>query len=278
MPKQPPSPRSLSPGDASHLEIRLGVSTRAPRIAKGRVAPVPETLIVERWRRLGSRRRDGSTYHGCRLPPSLWRIVDALLTRCPALLAMSVDEVDAQLRAVRVERKSAGTHLGSLPAQTLLTLLRFLARRDRLSRILEAHREVPRHGVTDLLLYRMREGRAVDFRFVEVKQATERVSAAQVAEIGLLRSLGLQAGILRLRGTQVASPRTRTRPARDTDILPPDVVEMIEQSVDEQMAHWARGLLLVMDGDVRTFTEDEVQEIIGRPAPKTRRARRRRPD
>ncbi len=280
MPTTPP--RSLSPRDASYLEIRLGVSTRAPRIANGRVAPVPETLVVERWRRLGSRRRDGSTYHGCRLPPSLWRIVDALLTRCPGLLTMPVDEVRAQLRTVRVERKLAGTHLGSLPPQTLLTLLRFLARRDRLSHILDAHREAPRHGVTDLLLYRVREGRAMDFHFVEVKQATERVSAAQVSEIALLRSLGLRAGIVRLQArigeTPVASPRTRKRAPRDADILPPDVLEMIERSVDEQMANWARGLLLVMDGDVRKLTEDEVQEVIGTPAPKTRRTRRRRPD
>ena len=48
---------------------------------------------------------------------------------------------------------------------------------------------------------------------------------------------------------------------------------MIERSVDEQIERWARGLLLVMDGEVRKLNEEEVQQAIRRPAPRRARVR-----
>lgn len=246
--------RSLSRPETRHLEIQLGISTLPSRVADPGNPPVAETLIVDRWRRLGSRRRDGSTYQGCRLPPSLWRIVDGALARRPDLLSLPAEEVAALLPRLRAASKAAGAPVRSIAPQTLLTLLRFLGRRDRLARILEAHRQPARHGVTDLLLYRVRSGRAFDFRFVVVTRDAERVSAAQVAEIELLRSLGLEAGIVRLR-----------RPEADVTFTPEEL-EMLERSVDAEMERWARSLLIVMDGEVRKLNEDEVQLAIGRPA------------
>lgn len=257
-------------------------------MAPGAVAPIPETLIAERWRRLGSTRADGSTYHGCRLKPSLWRLVAAALARRPDLLSLPVEEVAALLPTIRDEARASGQHLGTISPRVLLTLLRFLARGDRIARILEAHRQRPRDGVTDLLLYRQRNGRAIDFHFVEVKKATERVYADQVEEIEMLRGLGLKAGIVRLEAPKskavTASPRTagRSRTATqareaaapallantadaDDDELTPEESESIDQAVDEEMERWARSLIVVVDGEVRKLTEEEVQLAVQRP-------------
>lgn len=208
-------PPTVAPSIAKHLEIRIGVSTRPPRGTECQRQPIPERLIVTRWKRLGTTCADGSVYRGCRLKPSLWRLVDGALSESPGLWALPTDKAKALLDKVRADAKAKGQHIGTIDTSTLLTLLRFLKRQDRLTRILAAHRAVPRHGIPDLLLYRERNGRAIDFRFVEVKRAAERVRLDQVEEIQLLRSVGLTAGIVRLdadrRRANGETARTRPR-------------------------------------------------------------------
>ena len=262
-------PRSLAPAETRYLERDLGISTRPPRVADGATPPVPETLLLQRWRRLGAQRRDGATYQGCRLPPLLWRQVDAALTRRPDLLSLPADEVAALLPRIRASSKAAvgsGPPVPPVSPLTLRALLRFLARGDRLTRIIEAHRQDDRRGVAHLLLYRVRNGRVSAFRFVAAKGATERVSAAQVAEIELLQGLGLQAGIVRLQADRGST----------TDVtFTPEELEMMERSVDAEMERWARSLILVVGGEVRKLNEEEVQRAIGRPARRGARGRTR---
>ncbi|BCS31411.1 hypothetical protein TBR22_A06120 [Luteitalea sp. TBR-22] len=121
----------------------------------------------------------------------------------------------------RATAKRHGQYLGSVPAEALRELLKFLGRSKRLNGILAAHAGDIRYGVTDLLLYRVRNGRALDFRFVEVKRHDETVRPDQVAELEMLRALKLTAGIVRLETPRKPAPVTaRQRGANHTTVQP----------------------------------------------------------
>ena len=170
----------------------------APTAADGR-APIPETLILRRSRALTTKAGDDSTYHGCRLPPSLWRLVRAMLAIDPR----------GESACHRRSRRSA---TGSVPSDALWAMLRFLKRDQRLKRILEQHDRAPRHGVPDLLLCRMRAVKAPDFRFIEVKRHDEALLDDQAAELEMLRRLELTVGIIRLEKPRTpAAPTPRRR-------------------------------------------------------------------
>lgn len=203
---------TLTPTQARHLELRIGVSRRAEPPDPDGMVPIPETLVLRRWRALTSAGRDGSTYHGCRLPPSLWRLVRAMLAHEPQLATATVEHTNDVMMQVRENAKARADYLGSVPPDTLRVMLRFLSRGRRLARILDAHAVDSRYGVTDLFLYRVREGRAIDFRFIEVKRHDETVRDDQVAELEMLRGLRLTAGIVRFqKPRRDAAPTARHR-------------------------------------------------------------------
>jgi hypothetical protein len=196
----------LTPTQVRYLEILIGVSRRPATAGADGATPVPETVILRRWRALTSKAMGGSSYHGCRLPPSLWRLVRAMLELDARLAQATVERVEEVMMGVRATAKRDGQYLGSVPAEALRELLKFLCRGKRLERILAAHAGDTRYGVTDLLLYRIRNGKALDFRFVEVKRHNETVRTDQVAELEMLRALKLTAGIVRLETPRKPAP------------------------------------------------------------------------
>ncbi len=207
-----PSP-TCSPTATRDLELRIGVSRKVRRRATEHPG-IPETTVLRRWRRLTMTATDGSTYHGCRLPPSLWHMVGAAISRDPRAIDMPVAQFAAHVADVRAAARVGDTHWGSVPADALLALLKYLRRTRRLAPILAAHAEAARYGVPDLLLYRKRGDTYCDFRFVEVKRHDERLRADQLAELHLLRSLRLCAGIVRLEKPAADPTLTPTRHVR----------------------------------------------------------------
>lgn len=198
------------------FEIGIGVSRKLPRATQGVLADIPERLILSRWKRLGPQLKDGWTYDGCRLPPSLWRLTAAALEREPGLLALPADRVKAVVAAIRTEKRAMDVRWGSVRADALLVLLNFLQRRRRLAAILKAHRDQTRFGVPDLALYRIRHDGRVDLRLVEVKMPRERLRADQVEELKMLVGFGLTAGVVRLRA-RATPPAPTARTVRRTN-------------------------------------------------------------
>jgi hypothetical protein len=132
----------------------------------------------------------------------------------PGLVRETTERIGEVMADARAEAKRQGGHLGSVQADALRELLRFLGRGERLQQILDEHAGGDRYGVPDLLLYRVRAGRALDFRFVEVKRHGETVRNDQVAELEMLRRLKLTAGIVRLeKPRKDALPTARQRRA-----------------------------------------------------------------
>jgi len=89
------------------------------------------------------------------------------------------------------------------PRADLVNLLRALPQR-RLQALMRRHTSGdvnPRKpGVPDLVVYKTTpDGRPFAFRFVEVKRPNERLLPHQSAEIRFMRSIGMRAGVFRLK-------------------------------------------------------------------------------
>jgi hypothetical protein len=51
-------------------------------------------------------------------------------------------------------------------------------------------------------------------------------------------------------------------PLRTRLVYPKALREAMDRSLDRYIERWARGLLLVIDGEVRKLTEEEVQDAV----------------
>ena len=165
----------------------------------GHLRATPETVVLKRWRQ---RKRDGHTFAGSRLSPTIWRA--AALT-FPELLqeveAPSVDEIKGRVQANQVAMKRRHW---TLPSPEILQALLLDLGPDRVRQLIERHMSGfhrGKSGVPDLYLFAksaLSPEKPSFSRFVEVKRPKEKVSTDQVEEIDFMQSLGLKARVLRL--------------------------------------------------------------------------------
>lgn len=148
----------------------------------------PERIVVERCRSAGLR--------ALRVPPWIWRAMAELRgleRRHP------IEPFDALLeRLVPPERPRAG----------LVKALRALPER-RLDQLVNRHSngdvDPRKPGVPDLFVFKTAaDGRLFAPRFVEVKRPDERLLPHQAAELAFMRSIGLKAGVFRLRESRTS--------------------------------------------------------------------------
>ncbi len=79
----------------------------------------------------------------------------------------------------------------------------------------------------------------------------------------------MSAGIVRMRDRGLRDEGWLTREEEA------EVEAAVALSVDEHMGQWARSLLIMVDGEVRKLTEEEVQEFAFPPLPSDKPRRRR---
>jgi hypothetical protein len=156
---------------------------------------------------------------GARLQPSLWRAVDRLLTDHPDFFAYPFDDEAGQgrmheaLAGIREPLRMANL---KLPRDEVTARLIYTLGPDKVHQLVIRHRDPGRAaapGVPDLVLFersRMTH-RLHRFLFVEVKRPDEHLMAHQAAELAFMRSLGLEAGVYRLR--EVGSGRLQSHAA-----------------------------------------------------------------
>lgn len=172
---------------------------------------VAEAVVLHRWRR---RRMEGYVFSGARLGPNLWRTLALVLPGKPAEWAgLSPERIAA---CVTTSRESGSMFPRSLPNAKVLHALFTVCGARRLGHLIARHTWESRgeqYGTPDLFLFAMESqtGRISMARFVEVKKPEEAVSADQKEEIAFLRSLGLQARVLRLIERDAAGTRQRPR-------------------------------------------------------------------
>jgi hypothetical protein len=166
---------------------------------EGGAAGVPESVILHRWRR---RRKDGYTFSGARLAPNLWRTFSQVFPGEPSTwMSLTLEEIQSRVR----ECREAGLILPrALPNARVLQALLLVCGAERIAQLIKRHTDSARSdrfGTPDLFLFATDacEGRPTMARFVEVKKPEEPVSRDQREEIEYLRSLGLQARVLRLK-------------------------------------------------------------------------------
>jgi hypothetical protein len=167
---------------------------------RGQERAISETVVLKRWRQ---RAMPDYVFSGTRLKPSVWRALAFLL---PELASDPMVPTALEIH----ERKTAQAETLRrknlyMPSADVARALALDLGPKRLSQLMVRHKvelKPGTSGVPDLYLYAMRVDQPHDkpafSRFVEVKRPKERVSAAQLQEIDLLRALGLQARILRL--------------------------------------------------------------------------------
>jgi len=247
--------QTLAPSRTIDLEMRIGASTRLPRVTAGARAPFSaERLVLTRWRRFGLCQGDGATYDGCQLPSSLWRVVAAALRAHPALLRQRVPQLTAVLAETAQQTGAADRRWAALPYEPVVAFLRKLRPQGRLDQVLGTQADGIPLAVPDLMLYQERMGTYGSFYLLDVKMPRARVRADRLATLETLRALRLTAGIVRL----------RDRGAWDEGWLSKEALQMIDESVDREMEAWARSLILMVDGEIRKPTEEEVQLMAGK--------------
>lgn len=165
---------------------------------------ISEKVVLKRFR---ARSGTTHTYDGARLHPGVWRAVDSLLSQHPGLfdyLAQGPDgesRVIAALEEMREPLMMEGLKLrGTMAIATML----FHCGPQRVSALVARHREPERRahpGVPDLFLMvaNLTSRRLVRACFAEVKRPDEPLAAHQAEELRFMRSLGLEAGVFRLK-------------------------------------------------------------------------------
>jgi hypothetical protein len=145
---------------------------------------IVEKVILERARAAG--------YRGFRLSPYVWRVLPHLIDDQPlANLRVALDDRDlASLARLRKKRKLITALLAHIPLRQLVALV---------TRHVDPSFDGRRPGVPDLLILKDVGAGHVAVRFVEVKRPKEALKAHQRTEIAFMRSLGMRAGVLRVR-------------------------------------------------------------------------------
>ena len=166
----------------------------------GKAGPkeIPENVVLKRWRQ---RKMENHSFHGCRLSPNLWRAIGrAYGNKGDSISKLMPDALEKNREIIRAD--AAEHHLMVPNADLLHSIISALGPK-KLQQILDRHLDPARaekFGTPDLFLFAKKksETRVAFYRFVEVKKPKERVSNDQHEEIAFLRSIGIQARILRL--------------------------------------------------------------------------------
>ena len=166
----------------------------------GKAGPkeIPENVVLKRWRQ---RKMENHSFHGCRLSPNLWRAIGrAYGNKGDSISKLTPDALEKNREIIRAD--AAEHHLMVPNADVLHSIISALGPK-KLQQILDRHLDPGRagkFGTPDLFLFAKKksETRVAFYRFVEVKKPKERVSNDQHEEIAFLRSIGIQARILRL--------------------------------------------------------------------------------
>jgi hypothetical protein len=163
--------------------------------------------VLERFR---DRTTGTHFYDGARLHPGVWRAVDRLLDCHPGFIEALFRGRDVEpyvidtCNAMRQPLLAEGL---KLPPPLVLGTMLLCCNRERVSALVTRHRDDDRKaapGVPDLFLYvvNMTHRLLVRACFVEVKRHDERLMPHQAAELSFMGSLGLEAGVFRLRETR----------------------------------------------------------------------------
>jgi len=165
---------------------------------KGGPKEIPENVVLKRWRQ---RKMENHSFHGCRLSPNLWRAIGrAYGNKGDSISKLTPDALEKNSEIICAD--AAEHHLTVPNADVLHSIISALGPM-KLQQILDRHLDPARaekFGTPDLFLFAKKksETRVAFYRFVEVKKPKERVSNDQHEEIAFLRSIGIQARILRL--------------------------------------------------------------------------------
>ena len=165
---------------------------------KGGPKEIPENVVLKRWRQ---RKMENHSFHGCRLSPNLWRAIGkAYGNEGDSISKLTPDALEKNGEIIRID--AVEHHLTVPNADVLHSIISALGPM-KLQQILDRHLDPARaekFGTPDLFLFAKKksETRVAFYRFVEVKKPKERVSNDQNEEIAFLRSIGIQARILRL--------------------------------------------------------------------------------
>jgi hypothetical protein len=166
----------------------------------GKAGPkeIPENVVLKRWRQ---RKMENHSFHGCRLSPNLWRAIGrAYGNKGDSISKLTPGALEKNREIIRAD--AAEHHLMVPNADVLHSIISALGSK-KLQQILDRHLDparTERFGTPDLFLFAKKKSDTgvAFYRFVEVKKPKERVSNDQHEEIAFLRSIGIQARILRL--------------------------------------------------------------------------------
>ena len=157
-----------------------------------------EAVILHRWRR---RVRKGYSFSGAKLNPKIWRLLPQLLDNdVKNWIYLSSEDIQTIFHKKLDYMRE---HKIKVPSYNILFGLFQICGATKLKKILLRHNDPEREknfGTPDLFLFytntlTKKPGNGV---FVEVKKPEEPLSQDQREEIAFLKSIGLQARILRL--------------------------------------------------------------------------------
>jgi hypothetical protein len=165
---------------------------------KGDRKEIPENVVLIRWRQ---RKMENHSFHGCRLSPNFWRAIGKAYGNDAGSISKLTP--DALEKHSEIMRADAAEHHLKVPNSDVLHSIISALGSKKLQQILDRHLDpgrTERFGTPDLFLFAKKKSdtRVAFYRLVEVKKPKERVSNDQHEEIAFLRSIGVQARILRL--------------------------------------------------------------------------------
>ena len=212
--------------DLTDGDIPLGISrkvtirTVAPpgRVPDSYFRAWPIRMVLRRWRRRVPSEGSGTTFHGARLFPSLWAVLDAMHETRPDLRLLEAEALRALQRQVLSTEPTAVGDATAIESQTLHALVGHVSRRDRLTRLQRADRPWPL--VPELLLYKRSAGRVHGVRFVHVMRHDAGLDSDDLDDLRHLRACGSRAGLWRFADAPHGSPaglraaRKRLMPTR----------------------------------------------------------------
>mgnify|MGYP000159033081 CR=1 FL=1 len=160
---------------------------------------ISEVVVLKRWRK---RSLAHYSFSGATLNPKIWRSLPSIFGDDPKKwAALSVKEITECLQNAKVTHPEDKKFL---PSTSILAIIFKVCGAKNLQKILKRHNDPSRteiFGTPDLFLFatNSKTKEIHEAHFVEVKRPDEKLSDWQEDEISFLKSLGLQAGVYRLK-------------------------------------------------------------------------------
>jgi hypothetical protein len=160
---------------------------------------ISEVVVLKRWRK---RSLAHYSFSGTTLNPKIWRSLPTVFGNDSKRLAtLTVKEIAEYLQSSRIKYPEVKKFL---PSASILAVMFKVCGAERLQNIIKRHNDPSRteiFGTPDLFLFatNSKTKEIHEAHFVEVKRPDEKLSDWQEDEISFLKSLGLQAGVYRLK-------------------------------------------------------------------------------